>query len=100
MRQLQDAWCQDVSPYRAIEFLLAELERGAFLSHGRYNDRCMATLVRDSPKPDQLVNAVSGWGKTPAGALVVLAFNWCVLCKESWVTASCIRLKGENANAL
>jgi hypothetical protein len=89
------AWCIDCTPYKALELLLPELLRGAFLAHGKYNKRYCATLTRDGEHPDTLCNAVSGWGHSPAGAILDLAFRWIVLCQESWVIASHVPLVSE-----
>jgi hypothetical protein len=90
-------WYADCSAYRAIELLLPEIERGAFLAHTRYNKRCCATLTRDGDDLTEECNAVAGWGKTPAFALVDLAFRWCVLMHQSWLAACHVRLVSEIA---
>ena len=86
---------QDCSAYRAIELLLPEIERGAFMGHTRYNNRCCATLTRDGDDLSDACNAVAGWGKTPAYALVDLAFRWCVLMRQSWLPAQHVPLVSE-----
>jgi hypothetical protein len=90
-------WAQQCSTQRAILLLIPELERGAFLSSGRYNARCCATLTLDGEHPDTWCNAVSGWAMTPSGAIVDLAFRWCILCRSSWEAATHIKLVSELA---
>lgn len=91
-------WYADCDALRAIELLMPEIERGAFLSHTRYAKRCCATLTRDGDEMQELPNAVSGWSTTPAGALSDLAFRWCVLMRQSWLPIMHAKLVSEVAS--
>ena len=88
-------WADECSGYRAIELLLPEIQRGAFLSHGRYGNRCVATLTRDGDQAAGMADAVSGWGGNAEYALSDLAFRWCILMHQTWMTAMHVPLVSE-----
>lgn len=88
-------WAEEVTPFKAFEQLVPELERHSYLSTTEFQERFCCTLTRSGDDCTQMCNAVSGWAGSPMAALVDLAFRWTVLCRESWVLAHHVKLVSE-----